>query len=53
MGIRATRFARVTARCKGAALSNLAMSWFFQVHLPVHLPCYDLPPLYYSGVLFN
>ena len=22
------------------------MLWFFQVHLPVHLPCYDLPPLW-------
>lgn len=25
----------------------LTTSWFVQVHLPVHLPCYDLPPLYY------
>lgn len=23
----------------------LATLWLFQVHFPVHLPCYDLPPL--------
>lgn len=37
-------FSRASSRCKGGALF-LATFQLFQVHLPVHLPCYDLSPL--------
>ena len=32
-------------------LCYLATLCIFQVHLPVHLPCYDLPPLYPVGII--
>lgn len=46
MGFRIIRLARISSRCKGDAVLVELYSGFFQVHLPVHLPCYDLPPLY-------
>lgn len=52
MGVRIIRLARMTARCKGAAI-YLSYILISQVHLPVHLPCYDLPPLYCDRSLFN
>lgn len=49
--LRMTRLSRVPSQCKGDAVFTLATSWFLQVHLPVHLPCYDLPPLSVLRVL--
>ena len=33
-------------------LYYLATPCVIQVHLPVHLPCYDLPPLYPFGFIW-